>query len=600
MTTLPAVLDFASLKAFYAAGGTPLDMAEELIRRMAASKDPSIFITPVEPEALRAAARSLMARAPEPGSLPLWGLPFAAKDNIDALGLQTTAACPAFAYDPSADATVIARLAAAGAILIGKTNLDQFATGLNGSRSPYGAPRSVFDAAYVSGGSSSGSAVSVASGLAAFSLGTDTAGSGRVPAAFNNLVGIKPSPGRVSTTGVVPACRSIDVVTVFAASVADGITARRVAEGFDPADDYSRNFGETGLPAKLRLGVPSSEEREFFGNDAYAALYETAIERAASLGAEIVEFDYKPFRLAAALLYEGPWVAERFAAVKNFIAGAADAMDPTVRQIIEGANGMSAVDAFEGQYQLAAYKRQAEAEWAKVDALLLPTSPDIQTVDAMQADPIALNARFGRFTKFANFFGCAANAVPAGFTPAGLPFGVQLVAPQDTDEALAPFADAMHKAAGTGGGLAHDLELPLLPTPTEEGRIAVAVVGAHLTGMPLNHQLTSRKARLLREDRTASDYRLYALAGTVPAKPGLVREPGFSGPGLIVEIWSLDPAGFGSFVAEIPQPLGIGTLTLADGSTVSGFIAEPAAMTGAKDVTSFGGWRAYVTSLKTS
>ncbi|BDA84399.1 allophanate hydrolase [Aureimonas sp. SA4125] len=597
MTALPAVLDFAALRSFYATGGTPLAMVEEVIRRMVGSGDPAIFITPVAPEALREAARTLMARAPEPGSLPLWGLPFAAKDNIDVAGLPTTAACPAFAYDPASDATVIARLTAAGALLVGKTNLDQFATGLNGSRSPYGAPRSVFDADYVSGGSSSGSAVAVASGLAAFALGTDTAGSGRVPAAFNNLVGIKPSPGRIPTTGVVPACRSIDVVTVFAASVADGIAVRRIAEGFDPSDEYSRTFDDIALPTRLRIGVLRSEEREFFGNDAYAALYEEAIERAKTLGAEIVEFDYRPFRLAAALLYEGPWVAERFAAVKEFIGIHADAMDPTVRRIIEGARGMTAVDAFEGQYKLAAYRRQAEAEWAKVDALLLPTSPDIQTVDAMLADPIALNARFGRFTNFANFFGCAAIAVPAGFTSAGLPFGVQLVAPGDTDEALAVFADRMHAAAATGAGLARDLPTPPLPTPSETGRIAVAVVGAHLTGMPLNHQLTSRKARFLREDRTAPDYRLYALAGTVPAKPGLVREPGFAGPGLIVEIWSLDAAGFGSFVAEIPQPLGIGKLTLADGSCVSGFIAEPAAVSGATEVTAFGGWRAYVASL---
>ena len=596
MTPLPTLLAFAALRAAYAAGASPLDMAEALLARLDAA-DPAIFIARVSAEELRNAARALMERLPEPNSSPLWGLPFAVKDNIDAAGSATTAGCPDFAYRPAEDATVVARLRAAGALLVGKTNLDQFATGLNGTRSPYGAPRCVFDAAYVSGGSSSGSGVAVAAGLVSFSLGTDTAGSGRVPAAFNNIVGVKPSPGRVSTRGVVPACRSIDVVTVFAPSVADAAAARRAAEGFDAADPFSRRFGTAALPPRLRLGVPAEAEREFFGNDAYRALYEAAIERARGLGAEIVPFDYRPFREAAALLYDGPWVAERLAAIRPFLDASPDSVDPVVRGIIEGARPMTAVDAFEGRYRLEAFRREAEAEWAKIDALLLPTSPDIQTVAAMRADPVALNARFGRFTNFANFFGCAAIAVPAGFTAAGLPFGVQLVAPADTDDALAPFAAALHAAAGTGAGLDRTLEPPAVePAAADDGRIPVVVVGAHLTGMPLNGELTRLGGHLLREARTAGDYRLYALAGTVPPKPGLVREPGFAGPGLAVEVWSLDAAGFGRFVAAIPQPLGIGKLTLDDGSQASGFLCEAAAVAGAEEVTRFGGWRAYVAS----
>ncbi|KQT53169.1 allophanate hydrolase, partial [Aureimonas sp. Leaf454] len=555
MTDLPLVLDFARLRAAYAAGLSPVDLVAALLPRLDAA-DPAVFIARMPAEALLDAARELTARAPEPNSLPLWGLPFAVKDNIDVAGLPTTAACPAFAYEPAADAAVVARLKAAGALVVGKTNLDQFATGLNGTRSPHGAPRSVFDAAYVSGGSSSGSGVAVAAGLSAFSLGTDTAGSGRVPAAFNNIVGIKPSPGRVSTSGVVPACRSIDVVTVFATSVADGLEARRVMDGFDAADVYSRAAATTPLPPVLRLGVPVPEEREFFGNAAYAALYEAAIERARSLGATIVPFDYRPFREAAALLYDGPWVAERLHAVTPFVETHRGDMDPVVLGIVEGARGMTAMDAFDGQYRLAAFRRAAEAEWAKVDALLLPTSPDIQTVEAMRADPVALNARFGRFTNFANFFGCAAIAVPAGFTGAGLPFGVQLVAPRDTDEALGAFASALHEAAATGGGLDRDLAPPPVAAARED-RIEIVVVGAHLTGMPLNAELTRLGARLIGEAKTAPFYRLHALAGTVPQKPGLVRDPGFEGPGIAVEIWSLDPAGFGRFVAGIPQPLGI-------------------------------------------
>jgi allophanate hydrolase len=599
VTSLPPVLDFARLRLLYADGLSPLAMVEGLLGRFDACSDPAVFIARVLPEDLRAAARGLLARAPEPNSLPLWGLPVAVKDNIDVGGLDTTAACPAFARRPERDAAVVARLKAAGALVTAKTNLDQFATGLNGTRSPYGAPRCVFDASYVSGGSSSGSGVAVAAGLASFALGTDTAGSGRVPAAFNNLVGIKPSPGRVSTAGVVPACRSIDVVTVLATSVADGIEARRVMEGFDAADPFARRFGEAALPARLRLGVPAAAELEFFGNAAYAQLFAAAVERARRLGAEVVEFDYRPFRKAAALLYEGPWIAERLHAVTPFIDAHPDAMDPTVRALIEAARPLSAVDAYDGLYRLESLRRETEAEWERLDALLLPTSPDIQTVAAMRADPVRLNARFGRYTNFANFLGCAAIAVPAGFTPGGLPFGVQLVAPRDTDEALASFAHAMHAAADTGGGRDRSLAPPAPPagpSTADGGRIGIAVVGAHLSGMPLNGQLTEAGGRLVRKTRTAPGYRLYALAGTVPPKPGLLREPGFDGPGIAVEVWSLDPAAFGRFVAAIPPPLGVGKLTLEDGTEVTGFLCEPAALNRATDITQHGGWRNYLAS----
>ncbi len=592
---LPLILDFASLRALYEGGATPLDMVEALIARLDASTDPAVFIARATAEQLRAAANALMARAPKANSLPLWGIPFAAKDNIDASGFPTTAACPAFEYDADADAVVVARLRAAGAILIGKTNLDQFATGLNGTRSPYGAPRSVFNSDYVSGGSSSGSAVAVAAGLAAFALGTDTAGSGRVPAAFNNIVGIKPSPGRVPNTGVVPACRSIDVVTVFAANVADGIAARAVMDGFDAGDPFSRKAGRTPLPARPRVGVLMEKDKEFYGNSAYAALYEEAVARAEALGAELVPFDYAPFRQAAALLYQGPWVAERLAAIKDFFATNADAMDATVRTIVGGAEKFSAVDAFEGRYELGRLKQLTLAEWAKVDVLLLPSSPDIQTVEAMKADPIALNSRFGLFTNFANLLDCSAIAVPAGFTAAGLPFGVMLVAPQDCDDALAPFANAMHQAVATGSGLDRAKAIPDI-APSATDRIKIAVVGAHLTGMPLNHELTTLGGTLVEETRTAPSYRFFALKGTVPPKPGLQRVAEGEGAGIIVEIWSLPAAGFGTFVSKIPAPLGVGKLTLVDGRQVTGFLCEAVALDGAEDISGFGGWRAYIAS----
>ncbi|HWT58924.1 MAG TPA: allophanate hydrolase [Rhizobium sp.] len=595
---LPTILDLTSLRAAYEAGKSPVDVIETVILRRAASEDPAIFITPTPDDTLRAEARSLMERAPEPNSLPLWGIPFAVKDNIDVAGLPTTAACPAFAYNPEKDATVIARLRAAGAIVIGKTNLDQFATGLNGTRSPYGAPRSVFDKNYVSGGSSSGSAVAVASGLASFALGTDTAGSGRVPAAFNNLVGIKPTPGLVPNVGVVPACRSVDVVTVFASTVGDGVAVRKVMEGYDGADPFSRRAAPSSLPASgLRIGVLDEAEREFFGNSHVEALYDAAIKRARALGATIVPFDYAPFRQAAELLYNGPWVAERLAAVKAFLATNNGDFDPTVRTIIEGAKAYDAVDAFEGRYRLEALRQKTKTEWEKVDLLMLPTSPTTYTVEEMKADPIVKNGHFGRYTNFANLLDCAAIAVPAGFDANGhLPAGVTFVGPAFTDDALAPFADAMHRAADTGMGKDRKAALPEASrvAPPSDDFVPIVVVGAHLTDMPLNHELTRPGGYRLRRARTDGSYRLFALHGTIPPKPGLVRDPGFTGYGVEVEVWALPPAAFAGFVQNIPAPLGVGKITLDDGSCVTGFLCEAHAVTGGREITEFGSWRNYV------
>jgi len=598
---LPIILDLASLRALYAAGTlTPLDVIEAVIERRAAWPDKAVFITPTSDDDLRAAAKSLVEQHPEPNGLPLWGIPFAVKDNIDVAGLPTTAACPAFEYQPEADATVVARLRAAGAIVIGKTNLDQFATGLNGTRSPYGAPRSVFDPAYVSGGSSSGSSVTVAAGFATFALGTDTAGSGRVPAAFQNLVGIKPTPGLLSNTGAVPACRSVDCITIFAATVGDGVAVRKVAEGFDAADPFSRRPDWAELPTTgLRIGVLEGAEREFFGNAEVEKLYDTAIENARSLGATIVPFDYAPFREAAALLYDGPWVAERLAAVEGFIATNADDFDPTVRGIIQGAVGKTAVEAFNGKYRLEELRRKTEATWAKVDVLLLPTSPTTYTIEEMLADPVRKNSHFGRYTNFVNLLDCAAIAVPAGFDSTDhLPGGVTLIAPAFTDDALAPLADALHRLAARGMGRDKAAALPeasKVPAAAST-MVPIVVVGAHLSGMPLNKELTGPGGRLVKSCRTAGDYRLYALPGTVPAKPGMIREPGFTGAGLAVEVWELPPAAFGQFVARIPAPLGIGKITLDDGSAVSGFLCEPYALAGAEEVTQHGGWRAFIAS----
>ena len=589
---LPPMLDFARLRALYASGVSLFDVADALAARMAAADDTAIFITKIDRDGLRRQVEDLVRLSPEPNSLPLWGMPFAVKDNIDVADVPTTAGCPSYAYTPQSDAFCVARLRAAGAIMIGKTNLDQFATGLNGTRSPYGAPRCVFDADFISGGSSSGSAVAVAAGLAAFALGTDTAGSGRVPAALNNIVGIKPTPGRISATGLVPACRSIDTISIFAGSVADGVTVRRIAEGYDRADAFSCLGDAVPLSSKPRIGILLPEDRVFYGDADNARLYADAVERLAEFGVDAVPFDYAPFREAAALLYDGPWVAERLAGIEQFVAAHRDDLNPSVRAILDGASRFSAVDAFHGRYALESLRRRTEATWADCDALLLPTTPTTYTVTAMRADPIRLNSRLGHYTNFANLLGLAAIAVPAGFTPAGLPFGVTLVGLGSSDDALAPLADRFHRSAGCGTGLARATLGEAFSSAGGGKSVELAVVGAHLSGLALNKELIALGGTFVREVRTAADYRLYAIPDSDPPKPGLVRDPGFAGPGVPAEVWSLSPSAFGVFVARIPQPLGIGKIAMSDGSMPSGFLCEQWAITGAQEIKN--GWRSLV------
>ncbi len=592
---LPAILSLDVLRAIYLDRPAAVnDVVEEVLARIASAKDPAIFISLVAPDDLRRAARVLLQREPDPALLPLWGIPFAVKDNIDVAGLHTSAACPAFAYRAETDATTVARLKAAGALVVGKANLDQFATGLNGTRSPYGAPRSVFNADYVSGGSSSGSAVAVAAGLVPFALGTDTAGSGRVPAAFNNIVGIKPTPGLLSLAGVIPACWSLDCVSIFSASVADGVLIRRLAEGFDQRDPYSVCGMQRAIAPCPRVGVLPEDAREFYGDAEYAALYERAIDAMRGIGAEITTFYYRPFQEIGALLYEGPWLAERLAGIGDFVDKHPNDLDPTVRTLLDGAHRYSAVDAFAGMHKLRELRRRAQAEWASVDLLLLPTSPVIYTVEEMRADPLRLNARFGTYTNFVNFLGCSAIAIPAGFKSDGLPFGVTLVAPPFHDDALAIPAAALHMVAKCGAGYAKETITAVPVAVPGESRVDVAVVGAHLNGEPLNGEITRLGGRLVETTRTASDYRLYLLANTIPRKPGLVRDPNFRGNGVEVEVWSFAPDAFGRFAAAIPAPLGIGKVTLADGRQISGFLCEDYAIKDAREITDFGGWRRFL------
>ncbi len=595
--SMPECLDLTRLRRAYAEGGlAPGALIEALLPLLEASDADAVWISRASAEQLRDRAAALESLPPASREgLPLYGVPFAVKDNIDVLGFPTTAACPAFAYTPERSATVVQRLLDAGAIMVGKTNLDQFATGLVGTRTPHGTARNPFDPDWLPGGSSSGSAVATARGLVSFALGTDTAGSGRVPAGFNNIVGLKPTRGLLPTTGVVPACRSLDCVSVFALTAADAATVAAVAAGPDDADPYSRSGEVSSLPdwPGLRLGTPRPDQRVFCGDAIAERLFADALDRLAGLGARVVEIDFSPFAETAALLYEGPWVAERQAAVGDFIAAHPDDVWPVTRAIVAGAGGLTATETFKAMYRLEALRRRAALTWRSVDALCLPTSPTIYRVAEVEAEPLRLNSTLGTYTNFVNLLDLAALALPAAFRPDGLPSGITLVAPGFTDRALARLGQGWQRALGlplgaTGAGL--DSAEPTLPEAADG--IDLAVVGAHLTGEPLNPELQALGARLIETTRTSASYRLFALSGTRPAKPGLARTTA-GGATIEVEVWRLSAAAFGRFVAAVPPPLAIGTLELADGRRVKGFVCEPVGLEGAEDITAHGGWRAW-------
>ena len=514
---------------------------------------------------------------------PLWGIPFAIKDNIDLQGCQTTAACPEYAYTPRESAFVVQQLIAAGAIPMGKTNMDQFATGLVGTRSPYGAVPCIQDPAYISGGSSSGSAYGVASGQVAFSLGTDTAGSGRVPAAFNGLVGIKPTRGLLSCRGVVPACRSLDCVSIFANSLEDANTVLRVAARYDSQDSYAREKDFViKQGGRFRVGVPAAGQL-YTTHPEYAELFNQACDQLAQQGAEVVEIDFSPFAAAAKLLYQGPWVAERYHAVGEFIEKHPQQVDESVATIIRGARSVTGKSAFAGFYELQRLKKLADEQLDTVDCIMTPTTPTQFTHDEIASAPVLNNTELGFYTNFMNLLDYAALAVPGGRTAAGLHFGVTLFAAAQTDLLLQQIAAAL--LAEDAGFLAGE--------PVEPVTIPVAVCGAHLSGMALNWQLLNRGAVCEEQTTTAPRYRFYALAGGPPYRPGLVRVAQ-GGEAIEVEVWQVPARRFGSFVAGIPAPLGIGKLELADGRWVPGFICEPCGVEGAEDITIFKGWRSYM------
>lgn len=585
-------------RAYAAPGATPRRLLAPLLARRQAD-DPA-WIHRCDGAFIESQLTRLDQAAPD--SLPLYGVPFAVKDNIDVAGLPTTAACPAFAHTPQRHATVVQRLLDAGAVLVGKTNLDQFATGLVGTRSPYGEVPNAFDAAYVSGGSSSGSASVVARGLAAFALGTDTAGSGRVPAGFNNLVGLKPTPGAVPMAGVLPACRTVDVVSVFALTVADAAHVMSVIEGAGDEPSFQHwppRPAWFGDGARLRVGVPATP-----GCDAalgYDRAFDDALAQLRAWGVEPVPLDMQPFFDVARLLYEGPWVAERYTVVRELMQQRPEAMDPVVHGVIAAARGQDAAAAFEARYALEALRQRIAPLWAGIDLLMVPTTPTCPTRAAVAAEPVRRNSELGRYTNFVNLLGLAALALPSGFTPRGLPFGITFIAPGGSDAALATLGARWEAARGLPLGArlreaqGADRELQRLPAagPT----LALAVVGAHLEGMPLHGQLRERGCRLVARTHTAPAYRLYALPETTPPKPGLARvAAGEGGHAIELEVYEMPLAAVGSFLALIPPPLGLGSVQLADGRWVRGFICEPAALQGATDISAWGGWRAWLAS----
>jgi len=595
----------------YTQGGDLRTTFAELALRLAATADP-IWIYRATADDLAEQLEILHERLAAAGGdvvairkqLPLFGVPFAVKDNIDIAGIPTTAACASFSYVAAKSATAVQRLLDCGAVWVGKTNLDQFATGLSGTRSPFGRLPSTLNGERISGGSSAGSAIAVSLGIIPFALGTDTAGSGRVPAAFNNVVGLKPTPGRVSTFGVVPACRSIDCVSVFALGVDDAATVLGAIEGADVNDPYSAfQPGVKQWSTPLRVAIPDPLTID----NTYQGQWQNAIELIKTLGHSVQATDFSALHAVGNSLYNGPWVAERLVTLQSLLEHEPEAVESTVRSIVALGSAFSAADAFSAMYTLKSARSELERIWEHVDVLMVPTTPEHPTFAQIDADPVGVNSRLGRYTNFVNLLGWCAIAVPAGLSPAGLPFGVTFIAPGGSDVALARFAAVCHVTGlsafpvSMGATSAAPLQKDFQPIiePACELTIPIAVVGAHLSGMPLNSQLIEARARLQQTTTTAARYRLYALPESTPPKPGLERVE-HGGRKIVVEVWDTPATSVGQLLARIPPPLGLGNLQLSDGTWVKGFICEPAGLNGATDISEYGGWRAWVNRERTT
>ncbi|WP_101759002.1 allophanate hydrolase [Oceanicoccus sp. KOV_DT_Chl] len=584
-------------ESYLSASTTPRQLILQLRQQAIAQSDYNAWIHLLTEDELE--PYFLALEQADSDALPLYGVPFAIKDNIDLAGIATTAACPDFAYTPTQSAFVVEQLIAAGAVPLGKTNLDQFATGLVGVRSPFGEGKNTFNKDYISGGSSAGSAIATALGQVSFALGTDTAGSGRVPAALNNLIGHKPSLGLLSTRGVVPACRTLDCVSIFALNTDDAATVLDVAACYDEQDPYARPnhyanrkrfFGNT--KAAFTFAVPA--QLDFQHNTETEKLFDQAVAHFIALGGEKIEINFEPFLTVAKLLYEGPWVAERWLATEQVKT---ESMLPVIQTIIKGAEGTTAAQAFAAQYRLAELKRQCDALIAGVDFTVIPTSPTFYTRQQLREQPIAHNSTLGTYTNFVNLLDYTATAVPIGFTDCGVPWGVSLFSHAFDDIRLLSYSQQLQQACGlpmaTGS---HPLPQPAIAKQAAiESTVEVVVCGAHLEGQPLNWQLSERGATLMAKTHSASNYLLYALADG--KRPAMMRDED-DGVAIEVEVWSLPIENFGSFVAGIPAPLGIGKVELADGRWLSGFIADASGLVGASNISSYGGWRHWLAAAK--
>lgn len=588
-------LEIAALRQRYLNGSLKvIEGVKCLLDRIATAPEHNIWITRLPEDKLLKRVQALADK--DPASLPLYGIPFVVKDNFDVAGMPTTVACPEFAYEAIRTAPVVQKLLDAGAILFGKTNMDQFATGLSGTRSPHGECKNSFNPEYISGGSSSGSAVAVAMGLASFSLGTDTAGSGRVPAAFNNIVGIKPTRGLVSTQGVVPACRSLDCVSIFGLNVNDCMMILDQIKGYDAEDPFSRD--ELAPPTSFkrdafRFGTPEEHQLKFFKNREYKRLFLQTKERLLKMGGVAIEIDYTLFNEAAELLYGGPWIAERYLALQAQLERDPDAIHPVIREIIAKGTVPTATEAFDAYHRLKGLKQKLRGYWQEMDILLTPTAGTHYRIEQMLGDPIQLNTNLGYYTNFFNLLDLCAFAVPSGFTNNELPFGITLTGPAFSEPELAMIADKFHRNSKTGAGVRRIPVSCHTPTPSNTNdEILLCVCGAHMENLPLNHQLTGRNATLVKRCKTAPLYQLYALENFDPPRPGMVRmEPGVS---LNVEVWRMPAKHLGSFVAGVPAPLGIGTVELEDGQQVNGFICEHYAVQSARNISELGSWRVYL------
>ena len=592
---MPAITISKLSKQYQENGLTPTTLIESLWPKLEKA-DPAIWIYRISKESLLDRAKKLESSSSE--ELPLYGIPFAVKDNMDVAGCPTSAGCPDFTYHAKTNAHVVELLLSAGAILIGKTNMDQFATGLVGTRSPYGVPGNIFNQDFIAGGSSSGSAVAVARGLVSFSLGTDTAGSGRVPASFNNLLGYKPTRGKLSNRGIIPACRTLDCVSVFGLQVWDIEKVLHVLDEWDPLDPFSKE-GEEKIPRTFsdsqKVALLQEDQLEFFGDSNARKAYEKSVRVLTESGLHPVPVDLSPFLEAAELLYAGPWVAERHLATSPLIMESPQSLLPETLKIIRGGSELSARDAFQAQYKLAELRRQADKIWKNFDFLALPTTATIYTQEAISKNPIELNSNLGRYTNFMNLLDLCGCAVPTAFREDGLPSGLTLFAPAFHDHEVLRWAGEIHRTAQTGAGLELEFEPESYYQAEEMERIDLFVCGSHMSGLPLNKQLTELGAEFLREVKTASYYRMFILPPTesLPLRPGLVRcaEETVSLPG---ELWRMPLKNFGAFMLKIRFPLGISQVDLQNGEMEYGFCCDPSGMGNCTEITQRGGWRSYL------